>query len=576
MKMLNGKKEHISLLYPIDYAGEVKKLSDEAIHDIGLDTVCKSITQKESESGYIMRIMAELNDDPKVASYRIAIFEDIIKYPQMREHMMTILDRINFLRDYGTFKREYEEKAGAWDLLHRLEELNDYITCIEALNECLSDVDITSDGLIGLRDYVQNLYTDRAFKELKEDISRLKASTSDLKSVTVGINLNDRFEASSLGLISINSKPFTKSNIIGEFCDMIASKNDIKKDTEWDDNYKYHPVTEGDLKALSALERVAKVTAARSNPLLAGSLAISLSAIPEGDAAEDVTRYLDRIANHMLDSLIKKLRSTLTQYVSVTITDITKLIPEFMYYIRWAEFIEKMTDQGYRFSPASVIEKTSSIDVHAKGIYNLKLACSDVAADAIVPNDLDFAEDKCVYILTGANRGGKTTFTQAVGLLFVLAQGGIRIPGDSFEFSPVDCIYTHFPADEDKTMDLGRLGEECTRFLKLYKACTESSLLLLNETFSTTSFEEGYYIAKDSVRAILDKGIRTIYNTHMHKLASDTNELSASSSYKAESLIVETCDHERSFRVKIAPPEGMSYARDIAAKYGVTYEMLTE
>ena len=43
----------------------------------------------------------------------------------------------------------------------------------------------------------------------------------------------------------------------------------------------------------------------------------------------------------------------------------------------------------------------------------------------------------------------------------------------------------------------------------------------MNESFSTTSFEEGYYIAKDSVRAILHKGMRTIYNTHMHKLAFD-------------------------------------------------------
>ena len=47
----------------------------------------------------------------------------------------------------------------------------------------------------------------------------------------------------------------------------------------------------------------------------------------------------------------------------------------------------------------------------------------------------------------------------------------------------------------------------------------------MNESFSTTSFEEGYYIAKDSVRAILHKGMRTIYNTHMHKLAFDVEEM---------------------------------------------------
>ena len=51
--------------------------------------------------------------------------------------------------------------------------------------------------------------------------------------------------------------------------------------------------------------------------------------------------------------------------------------------------------------------------------------------------------------------------------------------------------------------------------------------LLMNESFSTTSFEEGYYIAKDSVMAIVHKGMRTIYNTHMHKLAFDVEEMNA-------------------------------------------------
>ena len=194
----------------------------------------------------------------------------------------------------------------------------------------------------------------------------------------------------------------------------------------------------------------------------------------------------------------------------------------------------------------------------------------------IVLNDLDFDNEHTVYILTGANRGGKTTITQAVGLMFVLAQGGISVPASSFSYKPVDCIYTHFPADEDKTMDLGRLGEECVRFKEIYSACTKDSLLLLNETFSTTSFEEGYYIARDSVKAILRKQIRTIYNTHMHKLAADAEEMSAEDSpVKASSLIVRSEDGVRSFKVEVARPEGLSYAKDIAEKYGVTYEMLT-
>ena len=124
-------------------------------------------------------------------------------------------------------------------------------------------------------------------------------------------------------------------------------------------------------------------------------------------------------------------------------------------------------------------------------------------------------------------------------------------------------------------MDLGRLGEECVRFKEMFSAATGKSLLLLNETFSTTSFEEGYYIARDSVKALLTKAARTIYNTHMHKLGEDAGDFSLENTGAgAASLIMKTEDGRRSFKVALARPEGSSYAKDIAEKYGVTYEML--
>ena len=151
------------------------------------------------------------------------------------------------------------------------------------------------------------------------------------------------------------------------------------------------------------------------------------------------------------------------------------------------------------------------------------------------------------------------------------AQGGIFVPAKKFEYSPVDMIFSHFPADEDKTTDLGRLGEECVRFKEIFNEATSDSLILLNETFSTTSFEEGYYIATDAVKALSSRKIRAIYNTHMHKLAVDSQDKGKGIS----SIVMLTDKGQRSFKAVLMPPEGLSYARDIAEKYGVTYEMLT-
>ncbi|MBQ6541076.1 MAG: DNA mismatch repair protein, partial [Lachnospiraceae bacterium] len=269
---------------------------------------------------------------------------------------------------------------------------------------------------------------------------------------------------------------------------------------------------------------------------------------------------------------------TLAKYLNVSVRDISDLIPELTFYTRWAEFIEKSRAEGWTFSRPEVLPAGNGpARMEAKGFYNLKLMETE-APKNVVKNDLLFDAEKRVYILTGANRGGKTTVTQAVGQLLLLAQCGIYVPAEEFRFDPADLVLTHFPADEDKTLDLGRLGEECRRFRELFGKSTEKSLILLNETFSTTSFEEGYYIAVDAVKAILQKGTRTIYNTHMHKLAKelDTEINVNEGSGKAVSLVAETREGKNSFRVRIAPPEGKSFAREIAAKYGVTYEALTE
>ena len=49
--------------------------------------------------------------------------------------------------------------------------------------------------------------------------------------------------------------------------------------------------------------------------------------LPEGDRAKDVTRYTDRIVNHMISHMVKRVREVLNKYVSITITDMTDLIP---------------------------------------------------------------------------------------------------------------------------------------------------------------------------------------------------------------------------------------------------------
>ena len=565
-----------SILSPLDRDNVYRQLSATACHDLGLETLCRELTNDPKERNIITAILSNMTADQKTARYRQEVFRDVLALPELRTKMTELFDKIEFIRNFGSTRIDNDEKIGLWHLLHRLDELKDYILCVESMRECLSDERITSEGLTGFKKYLDSLYDDACFAEMKKDILELKQKTADIRSVTIGINVNERFEAVSMGLISINDTTFKKSNIISNFADAISSKDKIQKGCDWNGNMHYQLIEKEKTESvMKFMENLSGFMTIRDKPFMDAGIRSTIVNAANGDGVQNSTFYLDKILNKILDSLVKKLRNTLSKYADIAIINITQLIPEFMYYIRFAEFVSKYREKGYSFCEPQVLDSDRN-DMDAQGLYNLKLALNSMPMEDIVCNDLIFDKAHTIYILTGANRGGKTTLTQAVGLMYVLAQGGISVPASSFSYKPVDCIYTHFPADEDKTMDLGRLGEECVRFKEIYTECTSDSLLLLNETFSTTSFEEGYYIARDSVRALIKKQVRTIFNTHMHKLASDADEMNKDgNSSMVSSLIMRSDEGKRSFKVEIALPEGSSYARDIAEKYGVTYEMLT-
>ena len=70
------------------------------------------------------------------------------------------------------------------------------------------------------------------------------------------------------------------------------------------------------------------------------------------------------------------------------------------------------------------------------------------------------------------------------------------------------------------------------------------------------------------MRILKRLGVRTIYNTHMHKLAREAETLNKEETGDSQiaSLVAETEDGQRSYRVRVAPPSGLSYAHDIAEK----------
>ena len=286
----------------------------------------------------------------------------------------------------------------------------------------------------------------------------------------------------------------------------------------------------------------------------------------------------DTVTNIMKQT-VNDVKNTIKRYVNISGYMLINLLPEVLFYIRWAELMDKIMASGMPLCKPEILPPDQR-DCSFTELYNLKLAINKANGEDlnIITNDIKFNDEMRIFILTGPNRGGKTIFTQAWGLAMLLAQLGIYVPASKAAISPCDNIFTHFPADENDTVNLGRLGEESKRLSEIFRQATSRSVMLLNESLATTSVTEGLFIAKDVVRAMRYMGVRCIFNTHMHDLARSVDELNAEieGTSAAASLVTGVHDGERSFKVSLLPPQGISYAKDIALKYGVSFAQIKE
>lgn len=561
-------REEFSLFKPQNSKAVYRTLSKEAINDLSVDFLCEALTKDPYELNVIKGLLINITDDEEVIKYRSDIFEDFLKSPKLREDLTALLLKLKDLREIERFQKD-TEASSLWQLINRLRELDGYVDCITAIKETLEEIDVKSEGLLKLKERVQEIYSSSGFPALKKDIEELFEKARSLKSITLGVNLDSLLRPQTVGVISLNDKAFTDSGLLKRFINFASNQSELNHGTDVSGFTSFHP------------QNPSTATFGFGTPVLGAQNDINHFASSSLTGADPLSDALKKVVTDILKRTVNNLKSTLNKYVGNSGYTFITLMPEITFYIRFAELCDKIKEKGFILSKAEILSKESRL-TDAKDIYNIKLAIKalsdeeNIKAEDIITNDFKFDEDARIYILTGPNRGGKTTITQAVGLAFLLSQNGIYVPASSMKLSPCDNIFTHFPADENDTVDLGRLGEESKRLAEIFTSATEKSLLLLNESLATTNVSEGLYIAKDVIKAMRYLGVRSIFNTHMHDLARNLDEINKNTEGKSkiESMVTGVENGKRSFKVFIAPPQGVSYAKDIAEKYGVTFESI--
>ena len=263
-------------------------------------------------------------------------------------------------------------------------------------------------------------------------------------------------------------------------------------------------------------------------------------------------------------------------YVLENTEFLLNLMPEFEFLVKGTNMLRALRDKGCVLSLPE-IRPVGERAFSATGLYNPCVALK--IEDEIVANDVVFDENATIYVLSGPNRGGKSVITCAIGLAQVMMQLGMYVPAENAVMSPVDGIYTHFPTGADDTIDKGRLGEECARLSEILDCVTANSLVLLDESLSSTGSFEASYIAAEVLGGLAHVGCRCLFSTHLHELAAEIDNINARSKASG-GVAIDTLvagikgEGKRSFKITRAKPDGKSYARDIAESYGLTYETI--
>lgn len=556
--------ENLSLLHPQNSNAVYRTLTKEAVNDLSLDFLCDALTEDAYERNSIKQLLTQITDDEEVIKYRCDVFDDFLRFPKLREDLTALLAKLADLREIERFQKD-SEASSLWQLINRLREIGGYVDCITQIKTTLESIDVKSQGLLTLKENVTSIYNDSGFPDLKKDIEDTLAKAQKLRSITLGVNLDALLRPKTVGVISLNDKPFTDSGILKRFTNFANRNSELHHGNDVSGFISFHPANPN-----TTSFGIGKfVTGAQQD--------VNQTFTSELTGADPLSDALKKVITDILRRTVNDIKSMLDKYININGYSFVALMPEIIFYIRFAELCDKIMQKNLPLCKAQIAPKDAR-SCNIENLYNIKLAIKNVEGDNIniITNEFVFDDDKRIYILTGPNRGGKTTITQAVGLAFLLAQNGIYVPASSMTFSPCDNIFTHFPADENDTVDLGRLGEESKRLSEIFDSATRYSLLLLNESLATTNVAEGLYIAKDVVKAMRYLGTRAVFNTHMHDLARDLDRVNSEveGDSRIESMVTGVENGNRSFKVFIAPPQGVSYARDIAEKYGVTFERI--
>jgi DNA mismatch repair protein MutS len=202
--------------------------------------------------------------------------------------------------------------------------------------------------------------------------------------------------------------------------------------------------------------------------------------------------------------------------------------------------------------------------------------------ERFVANDLSMEKSNRLWLITGPNMGGKSTFLRQTALIALLAQAGSFVPAKLARIGIIDRLFSRVGASDNLARGRSTFMVEMVETAAILAQATSRSLVILDEIGRGTSTYDGLAIAWAVVEAMHDSAqCRTLFATHYHELTRLAGRLDSLSLHHVRArewkgdlvLLHEVADGaaDRSYGIAVAklaglPPTVVARARSVLAK----------